>query len=210
MFISFRNIGWEIYMNLFEGTLSIKLLIGIVLGAVLGLIINFISFRVINNDEERKKDFKKSKFILIAMVLITTAIVFKYNSIHSFNYVVATFFLVLIALIDKYTMYVYNFIANIGILSSLIVALISSDLKFLYTVPIIIIFFIVAKKGYIGMGDVRTIVIIGFSTGPMELAIIIILSFIIALVFNIKTKDHQEFPMCPFFATAYLIAIILL
>ena len=92
-----------------------KYIIGAFIGAIMGFMVYYISKYVVDKESEKWHEYGLYRFsLIIAMVIFTIAIIFKFNLEESIKFWTLGVVLILLGIIDYYTHYVYLRIIGIG------------------------------------------------------------------------------------------------
>ncbi|WP_027633423.1 hypothetical protein [Clostridium hydrogeniformans] len=189
------------------------LLILCILGVIQGNIVYRVSKYIINRDNEKIREFKVNKlYIEIAMVITTIAIFIKFNISGILVYSAIGTLLVLIAIVDYHTMYVYFYTAIIGIIYAFVIAIGSRDLREIkFIIILVVILLVAAKVTGEWYGDVEVIFIIFLTLGVVGGMITMSVTGILGIFVAIKKRTvYIVIPYCPLLVIGYYFTLIFL
>lgn len=200
----------------------------VVIFTLIGIIVFLGAIEFINkNDKENKINVNKKGIIILIITLSTTLIYMKYReNIEFYVYFYLTIYLIIVGYIDYKTKNVYSIFnlltIAIGVCFLIYQKSIGIDISF--TVLCVIIYIIFAKLiGYFNMfgdGDtdifIATSMFISSNTFPLVILLLnMILSNLVAIIFNIKLLDvrkmkfKEQIAFAPSIALSTFILILL-
>lgn len=180
---------------------------------MIGEIVFRVTKRIVDNDDDRVKEFNINRFLIIGvMAVIAMTLYFKYDIKTIIAYGGVGVFLISIGIIDYYTRYVYLKMAILGIIYAFIFGLNIYGIKYIIYILTISIFIIILAyftgKWY---GDIEAALIVALTLGIDGLAITFFVVGLISIVVALfKRKLHCIVPVCPMIAIGYLVSILLL
>jgi len=102
-----------------------KYIFAVIIGAITGNLIYFISKYIVQQEEDRRFEYKLSRVsVIVAIVIFTIATTFKFNLLEELiKFWSLGVLLILIGIIDYYTVYVYLKLAAIGSVVVLVITI---------------------------------------------------------------------------------------
>lgn len=172
--------------------------------------------------ELTQSEIKQNNWILIVYIIIPVLNIMLYMkheySIEFIKYSVLTSFLILISIIDYYTMYIYDITIIIGILSQSILLIISNNLMLNHILGLscgfLISYIIVKVTKSLGSGDIGVYSLCCFCLGINYSFYIIMLSFVIGSIYGIyqliiKRQPKKTYiPFAPCISLATILVIL--
>lgn len=152
-------------------------------------------------------------FILAAVAIIVTASfnIYTNSLIKKVTCILIGNLIVLMAVIDYYTKYVYIKISLIGIIFSTITGTFIYGVENTLVITILSLFLViiasVSGKWY---GDIQALYIIGCANGSLEMIVINLIAAITATIITIRKKSFkEEIAYCPCLAVGYITVLII-
>lgn len=152
-------------------------------------------------------------FIFAAVAIVVTAAfnIYTNNLIRKVTCILIGNLLILMAVIDYYTKYVYIKISLVGIIFSTIAG------TFIYGVNNVLVitllsFLLVVIAYFSGKwyGDIQALYIIGCANGSLEMIVINLIAAITATIITIRKKSFkEEIAYCPCLAVGYITVLII-
>ena len=182
------------------------------------IMVQITHFAIIKTSEININNSEVIKFLYITIPLLIPMLYMKHSFTEEFlRYSILICFLIVISIIDYYTMYIYDITIISGIIIQGIILLLTKDKLDNYILGLLIGFmipYIMVKltKG-IGSGDIGVYALCCFCIGLDKSLYMIPMSFIIGAIYGIylllikkkSKKSYMPFAPCIFLATTIVI-----
>lgn len=182
------------------------------------IMVQITHFTIIKTSEININNSEVIKFLYVTIPLLISMLYMKHSFTEEFlRYSILICFLIVISIIDYYTMYIYDITIISGIIIQGIILLLTKDKLDNYILGLLIGFmipYIMVKltKG-IGSGDIGVYALCCFCIGLDKSLYMIPMSFIIGAIYGIylliikkqSKKSYMPFAPCIFLATTIVI-----